>query len=89
MSGISTNRTNINPPAEVAQEILQKDGGDAPTYEITGQSGPPHAPVFRATVYRYGKALAEGEGKTKKQAEQAAALAALQQIQKSEFRIQN
>ena len=71
------------------QEILQKDGGDAPTYEITGQSGPPHAPVFRATVYRYGKALAEGEGKTKKQAEQAAALAALQQIQNSEFRIQN
>ena len=56
------------------QEILQKD---------------PHAPVFRATVYRYGKALAEGEGKTKKQAEQAAALAALQQIQNSEFRIQN
>ena len=51
--------------------------------------GPPHAPVFRATVYRYGKALAEGEGKTKKQAEQAAALAALQQIQNSEFRIQN
>ena len=71
------------------QEVLQKDGGDAPTYEITGQSGPPHAPVFRATVYRYGKALAEGEGKTKKQAEQAAALAALQQIQNSEFRIQN
>ena len=71
------------------QEILQKDGGDAPTYEITGQSGPPHAPVFRATVYRYEKALAEGEGKTKKQAEQAAALAALQQIQNSEFRIQN
>ena len=65
------------------QEILQKDGGDAPTYEITGQSGPPHAPVFRATVYRYGKALAEGEGKTKKQAEQAAALAALQQIHNS------
>ena len=65
------------------QEVLQKDGGDAPTYEITGQSGPPHAPVFRATVYRYGKALAEGEGKTKKQAEQAAALAALQQIQNS------
>ena len=56
--------------------MLQKDGGESPTYEITGQSGPPHAPVFRATVYWQGKALAEGEGRTKKQAEQAAALAA-------------
>ena len=63
------------------QEELQKNGGDTPTYRIIGESGPPHAPVFRATVYRYGKALAEGDGKTKKQAEQAAALAALKNIQ--------
>jgi len=62
------------------QEELQKDGSDAPTYAITGQSGPPHAPVFRATVYWQGKALAEGEGRTKKLAEQAAALEAINQI---------
>ena len=62
------------------QEALQKDGGDPPTYEITGQSGPPHAPSFRATVSRGGKVLASGEGKTKKQAEQAAALAALKRV---------
>ena len=59
------------------QEALQKDGGDSPTYEITGQSGPPHAPVFRAAVFWQGRLLAEGEGKTKKAAEQAAALKAL------------
>ena len=58
------------------QEILQKHGGETPTYEIIGQSGPPHAPVFRAAVYRGGELLAEGEGKTKKAAEQAAALVA-------------
>ena len=58
------------------QEELQKHGGETPTYEIVGQSGPPHAPVFRAAVYRGGELLAEGEGKTKKAAEQAAALAA-------------
>ena len=68
------------------QEALQKDGGESPTYEITGQSGPPHAPVFNAAVFWQGKKLAEGEGKTKKAAEQAAALNA---IQNSEFRIQN
>ena len=62
------------------QEELQKNGGETPTYEIVGQSGPPHAPVFRAAVYRGGKLLAEGEGKTKKAAEQAAALAALKKV---------
>ena len=62
------------------QEALQKDGGESPTYEITSRSGPPHAPVFRAAVYWQGKALAEGEGRTKKQAEQAAALAAMKAL---------
>ncbi len=59
------------------QELLQKDGGPAPTYEITGSSGPVHAPVFEATVYYLGEALATGEGSTKRRAEQAAALLAL------------
>ena len=62
------------------QEELQKDGGEAPTYEITGHRGPDHAPVFEATVYALGEALAAGEGRTKKQAEQAAALAALRRM---------
>ena len=76
---------NLSRPLQDAkgalQEVLQKDGGEAPTYEITGMSGPPHARVFRATVYCHGQAAAEGEGKTKKQAEQAAALAALSKFQ--------
>ena len=59
------------------QEFLQKDGGEAPTYAIITQSGPPHDRRFEAAVYRYSKELARGEGRTKKQAEQAAALAAL------------
>lgn len=62
------------------QEHLQKDGGDAPTYEIVSQDGPPHDRTFEAAVYRYGVELARGMGKTKKQAEQAAALAALEKL---------
>ena len=62
------------------QEFLQKDGGDAPGYRIIGQSGPPHAPLFIAEVYLHHQILARGEGRTKKQAEQAAALAALQKL---------
>ena len=63
------------------QEILQKDGGETPTYQITGTSGPPHAPRFEAAVFRGGAEIGRGSGRTKKQAEQAAALAALQQLQ--------
>jgi ribonuclease-3 len=66
------------------QEELQKGGGETPTYAITGHRGPDHAPVFEATVYSRGEALAAGEGRTKKQAEQAAALAALRRIKGEE-----
>ena len=59
------------------QEILQKNGGETPSYEITGMSGPPHDPLFEAAVYRGGTEIGRGSGRTKKQAEQAAALDAL------------
>lgn len=65
------------------QEHLQKDGGDAPTYTIVAQDGPPHDRTFEAAVYRYGMELARGVGKTKKQAEQAAALTALEKLTQS------
>ncbi len=64
------------------QEILQKDGGTAPVYQITGQSGPPHDPLFEATVFHDGLKLATGTGKTKRRAEQAAALRALRMLEK-------
>ena len=63
------------------QELLQQHGGDAPVYEIIGTSGPPHDPVFRAAVYHGGKRLAEGQGRKKKEAEQAAALKALEALE--------
>ena len=62
------------------QEHLQKDGGDAPTYAILAQDGPPHDRTFEAAASRYGVELARGTGRPKKQAEQAAALAALEKL---------
>ncbi len=62
------------------QEMLQKNGGETPTYRITGTSGPPHDPVFEAAVFRGTKEIGRGTGRTKKQAEQAAALAAVRQM---------
>jgi ribonuclease-3 len=64
------------------QELLQRGGGSPPEYRITGQSGPAHAPRFEATVYRDRIPLATGEGHTKKQAEQEAAVKALEILSK-------
>ena len=59
------------------QELLQKNGGETPVYRITGTSGPPHDPVFEAAVFHGEQEIGRGSGRTKKQAEQAAALSAL------------
>ena len=62
------------------QEFLQKDGLEAPAYALVSQSGPPHDRVFTASVSRFGVELAQGTGRSKKQAEQAAALEALKKL---------
>ncbi len=53
------------------QEFLQKRGEDMPTYQ-TEKSGKDNEPLFRARVSAIGK-TAQGEGKSKRLAEQAAA----------------
>lgn len=63
------------------QELLQKDGGNPPTYEIVGRAGPAHAPTFEAAVSLDGVELARGSGTTKQKAQQAAAMAALEKLQ--------
>jgi ribonuclease-3 len=59
------------------QELLQKEGGAAPVYSIVGESGPDHNKTFVARVLLHEGAHADGVGKSKKEAEQAAAKAAL------------
>jgi len=59
------------------QEWLQAKGHPTPTYEMIGQEGPPHERVFTVAVFDGGTALSRGTGKSKKQAEQEAACAAL------------
>ena len=57
------------------QERLAADG-KRPTYVVNG-TGPDHARVFTAVVELDGRTLGEGVGRSKKEAEQAAARAAL------------
>jgi ribonuclease-3 len=66
------------------QEVIQKKFKVPPSYEMTEAEGPDHDKTFRVLV-RLGKnELGHGEGKTKKEAEQAAARNALIAMESSE-----
>ena len=51
-----------------------------PMYQVVEERGPDHDKIFRVEVFIDGKLLAEGEGRTKKAAEQVAAELALEHL---------
>jgi len=59
------------------QELLQAGGGAAPVYRTLRIDGPPNDRQFVVGVEIGGEIVTEGQGRTKKLAEQAAAAAAL------------
>ncbi|MBQ5326513.1 MAG: ribonuclease III [Oscillospiraceae bacterium] len=59
------------------QEIIQKNPGERLSYVVTGESGPDHDKVFNVEVHLNSNVIGKGTGKSKKQAEQAAAKEAL------------
>ena len=59
------------------QEEIQKNSKEPIHYEIIGESGPDHDKLFTASVNHNGSVLGEGSGKSKKEAEQAAAKEAI------------
>ena len=62
------------------QEEIQKTSKEPIHYEIVGESGPDHDKLFMAAVRHEGRLLGEGRGKSKKEAEQSAALDALKKM---------
>jgi ribonuclease-3 len=62
------------------QEIIQKRYKIPPSYTLTEEKGPDHSKVFVMKVHIRRRALGQGEGRSKKEAEQAAALEALETI---------
>ncbi len=66
----------------VLQEILQKNGNVFIEYKIVKETGPDHDKIFYAEVSCNGKVLAEGSGKSKKQAEMDAAKIAIEKVRK-------
>ncbi len=60
----------------VLQEYTQEKTKEIPLYEIVEESGPAHDKVFTVEVSYQNKVLARGQGHSKKEAEQSAALKA-------------
>jgi ribonuclease-3 len=62
------------------QEYTQVSRGCIPTYGITKESGPDHEKHFEVVVMVGEERMGEGDGRTKKEAEQMAAKTALQKL---------
>ena len=59
------------------QELVQMKPGQILSYHVTDESGPDHMKMFTVEVRLNGEYYGEGTGKSKKEAEQAAAMSAL------------
>ena len=64
------------------QELVQRESGQVLKYRLTGESGPDHDKRFFVEVDLNGAPIGNGAGHSKKEAEQMAAKAAIQKLQK-------
>ena len=68
----------VNPKGQL-QELLQAISPRSPSYELISQHGREHERTFQVRVVWENQTLGEGSGRSKKQAESAAALVALKE----------
>ena len=64
------------------QELVQQEGEAHIVYELIDESGPDHSKTFTFSVTVNGAEIGTGSGRTKKEAEQAAARIALEKLSK-------
>ncbi len=64
------------------QELVQKKSGSVLSYELLNETGPDHDKTFTSQVSLNGRPIGSGSGRTKKEAEQSAARAALAALRK-------
>lgn len=67
-------------PKSVLQEHTQATLGMLPTYRVTADEGEPHDRTFTVEVLVAGQSLGHGIGRSKKEAEKAAAAAAIRAL---------
>jgi ribonuclease-3 len=63
-------------------EFAQAEQMEIPTYAVISEEGPGHDKTFGVEVYVDNKPMAQGKGKSKKEAEQQAARKALKMLEK-------
>ncbi|TDB39919.1 MAG: ribonuclease III [Actinobacteria bacterium] len=68
-------------PKSVLQEHTQATLGMLPTYRVTDAEGEPHDRVFTVEVLVAGQSLGHGTGRSKKEAEKAAAAGAIEALE--------
>jgi ribonuclease-3 len=71
-------------PKSTLQELIQAQGGITPRYEVVESGGPAHERWFVVSVNVGDRELARGRGRSKRQAEFAAAALALTQLEDPE-----
>lgn len=79
VDAILKDRLYKDPKSEL-QEQVQALGKETPTYAVMSESGPDHNKEFTVSVSVNGEVIAQGTGKSKQQAQQAAAQEALKQF---------
>ncbi|MCI5929660.1 MAG: ribonuclease III [Pseudoflavonifractor capillosus] len=62
------------------QELVQRESGQVLAYRLVGSTGPDHAKRFQVEVELNGAPVGAGEGRSKKEAEQMAAKAAIAKL---------
>jgi ribonuclease-3 len=75
-------------PKGSLQELLQRQGKEAPVYQIVAETGPAHDRQYVAAVYWNQQELARGQGPGKRAAEAKAAANALQALSSGGERLQ-
>ncbi len=81
IDNIVENNLFIDPKTQ-AQEIIQSRYKTTPTYEIVKEEGPDHDKKFTVALLINRKEKAQGQGTSKQKAEESAALAAIEIIEK-------
>ena len=70
-------KKSLKDPKSLLQEYVQGQKHNSPVYKVIGEEGPAHAKLFTIGVYVNEELLGTGTGKSKQEAEENAAEAAL------------
>lgn len=81
LAGVEAGVTNHDYKTTL-QEFVQRKSNQTLKYEMIDATGPDHAKIFSFRVLLNGIPIGEGEGKTKKEAEQNSARKALEELQR-------